>query len=61
MEFDVFRCPILKRILTVNECFDVAMVAEESAPLWTLPEEIQSTGLTEKQKETCLNCEYHIA
>ena len=60
MDFNTFRCPILERTLTVNECFDISMVAEDSAPSWTLPDELQDAGLTEKQKEICLKCEYHI-
>ncbi len=40
MEGNQIRCPVAGRMIDDAECFDVYMVVEEGAPLWSAPQDI---------------------
>lgn len=50
------RCPIAGRVIDDAECFDVHMVVEEGAPLWSAPQDIVNMPDFRQQ---CLSCPHH--
>jgi len=60
MAFDKYRddrvCPIVGRIITAGECYDVHCVID-GAPEWTAPKDIRTI---DGYKEKCLKCPMHI-
>lgn len=53
---DRVYCPLLKKEISIEQCFDVCMYAEGLAPARFLPKNIQPS---EETKEICNNCENH--
>lgn len=49
-------CPLMNQTIDYGVCFDIHMVAEGEAPLWTAPE--KATGVPDF-KQICLHCQYH--
>jgi hypothetical protein len=55
---DKWHCPICDREITDMECFDIALVVEESSPPSELPSFITEEDAKAKRR-FCLHCEYH--
>lgn len=49
-------CPLMEEEIETEICFDISMVVDDGAPLWTAPK--KATQL-ENFKEICLNCPNH--
>lgn len=60
MEENEFKCPcpLCNRDITVDDCFMISFVAEETAPDNILPDFIKLEDI-KRQKEICLKCKYH--
>lgn len=56
MEDNQIQCPVAGRMIDDAECFDVYMVVEEGAPLWSAPQDIVNKPDFRKQ---CLACQHH--
>ena len=52
----MIECPLLKKMIEDEICFDISMVSEELAPERTVPEEV---AVIEGYKEICLSCKNH--
>ncbi len=60
-EIDIYedrKCPLVDRLISTAECFDICMVIEDGAPKWTAPAEAFDKDNYEK---TCQECPYHEA
>lgn len=49
-------CPLIGGPIDDGTCFDIHMVVENLAPLWTVPEKVQEN---EKRVEICTTCPHH--
>ena len=58
MKENQIQCPIAGRLIDDRECFDVHMVIEEGAPLWSAPQDI--VGKPDFRRQ-CLSCAYYHA
>lgn len=50
------NCPLMEREISMDECFDIHMVVEGAAPVYTAPEKATNTH---DFKKICNNCKYH--
>lgn len=50
------NCPLMEREISMDECFDIHMVVEGAAPVYTAPEKATSVP---NYREVCRNCRYH--
>lgn len=52
------RCPLVDKVISTDECFDICMVIEDGAPRRTAP-----AGAFDKDncETVCQNCPYHEA
>ena len=55
---DTVNCPICRRQVSGDECFDISMFAEGSTPNRFHAADVDPEKLKEKA-EICLQCEYH--
>ena len=53
-----YVCPLTGKKITVDDCFDICMVMEDSAPEWTILDEVKPE-ITDQNKMKCLRCEWH--
>lgn len=53
---DKIKCELVDREITDGECFDVHMVIENGAPLWTAPQDIVTIP---DFKKKCKRCKYY--
>ena len=56
MESEKIQCPLMDEKIDGTVCFDICMVAEGMAPVWTAPEGVIET---DNYKEMCMNCKNH--
>ena len=59
MEKKTVLCPLCRKQIDGDKCFDISMAAEGISPERFLPEEIEAEAVTDSQKQICLKCEYH--
>ena len=50
------NCPLMKEEIEEVVCFDISMVVEDGAPLWSAPKEATDT---KDFKAICLSCPNH--
>lgn len=53
---DKVYCPLYKKEIDCEVCFDIAMVADKLAPKRTISNEIKNI---DNYKEICNKCKYH--
>ncbi|MFI3173376.1 MAG: hypothetical protein R3Y58_13565 [Eubacteriales bacterium] len=51
-------CPLCDKQITVDDCFMISFVAEESAPAGVLPDFI-NYYIVKSQKQICIGCKFH--
>ena len=56
MENMAVFCPVLKRQVDGDDCFDISMVAEKTTPDRFLPKGMRPEDFTDDKKEICLKC-----
>ena len=49
-------CPVLQRDIAAEDCFDAALVYEETSPLSELPDDMV---FTDRYQDICVKCQYH--
>lgn len=49
-------CPLMEEKISAGICFDIHMVVEGAAPIYTAPRKATDT---DNFREICLNCPYH--
>ena len=50
------ECPLMKTAIDAGICFDIHMVVEGWAPIYTAPKKATAN---ENFKEICMNCRFH--
>lgn len=58
MQENRFLCPLTNKSITSLECFDICMVMEEMAPVYTIDENVAPI-ITDETKKKCMECNYH--
>ena len=49
-------CPVVNKEITAGDCFDAALVYEETSPLSEMP---KGMVFTDENQSTCIKCKYH--
>lgn len=51
-------CPLLKRDISIYDCYDICMVMEEMATVETVLEDVRPI-VSEENRQKCLRCKNH--